>query len=65
MTSKLIMVIFRNLLRSKTRLIITILGCGLAAFVTCFFLSAEDSLTRMTAAAGKDANIIVRQKDRH
>ncbi len=65
MPSKLILVILRNLFRSKTRLIITTVGCALAAFVTCFFLSAEDSLSRITETAGRDANIIVRQKDRY
>ena len=65
MITKLNKIILRNLFRSRMRLIITTVGCGVAAFVTCFFLSAEDSLTRMTDAASDDANIIVRQKDRH
>ena len=65
MALRLLAVIFRNLLRSKTRLLITTLGCSAAAFVTCFFLSAEMSLSRMTDAAGEDANIVVRQKDRY
>ena len=65
MLGKLLAIIVRNVFRSKTRLAITVLGCAMAAFVTCFFLSAEQSLSRMTDAAGNDANIIVRQKDRH
>ena len=65
MPRKLLTLIFRNVFRSKTRLVITVLGCAVAGFVTCFLLSAEESLTRMTDSAGKDANIIVRQKDRY
>ena len=65
MPAELLKIILRNLLRSRTRLVITVLGCALGAFVTCFFLSAESSLTRMTDAASKDANIIVRQQDRY
>lgn len=59
------MIIIRNMMRSKTRMILSVLGCALAAFVTCFFLAAEDSLVRLTDSASQDANIIVRQKDRH
>ncbi len=62
---KILMMIVRNMVRSKTRLVATALGCGLAAFVTCFFLAAEYSMRIVTEAAGKDANIIVRQKDRY
>jgi len=51
--------------RSRTRLAVTTFGCAVAAFVTCFFLAAENSLSRMTDAAKQDANIIVRQKDRY
>ncbi len=65
MPARLLEIIVRNLFRSRTRLVITVFGCALGAFVTCFFLSAEKSLDRMTNAASKDANIVVRQKDRY
>jgi len=65
MWGKLIMMIVRNMMRSRTRMIISVAGCALAAFVTCFFLAAEDSLVRLTDAAGQDANIVVRQRDRY
>ena len=42
--------VLKNLLRSKTRLIATVGGCAVAAFVVCFFLSSEHSLS-----AGRDA----------
>lgn len=65
MPHKLLIMIFRNIFRSRTRLFITLLGCAVAAFVACFFFSAEYSLRKMTDAASKDSNIIVRQKDRY
>ncbi|MBM4143362.1 MAG: hypothetical protein FJ225_07210 [Lentisphaerae bacterium] len=65
MIPRLLIAILRNLARSRTRLMITVLGCTAAAFVTCFFLAAQMSLARMTQAAGEDANVIVRQTDRY
>ena len=65
MLSKLLAMIVRNVFRSRTRLAVTTFGCAVAAFVTCFFLAAENSLSRMTDAAKQDANIVVRQKDRY
>lgn len=65
MPRQLIMMMFRNLFRSKTRLAITLVGCLIAGFVTSFFLSAEQSLSKMTATTSKDSNIVVRQKDRY
>lgn len=65
MLGKLLAIIVRNIFRSRTRLAITTIGCALAAFITCFFIAAEKSLSNMTEAAGNDANIIVRQKDRY
>ena len=65
MLGKLFMITFRNMFRSGTRLLITSLGCAVAAFVICFLLSAEHSINQMTDSAGRDANIIVREKDRY
>ena len=64
MPSKMFSMIVRNMFRSRTRLVITIMGCAIAGFVICFFLSAERSLNRVTTIAGNDANLIMRQKDR-
>jgi hypothetical protein len=57
--------IFKNLLRSKTRLIATVGGCAVAAFVVCFFLSSEHSLSRVVVSASDSANLIVRGKDKY
>jgi hypothetical protein len=59
------MLVARNLLRSKTRLVATTGGCAVAAFVVCFFLSAEHSLSRVLETAAGSANLIVRAKDRY
>ena len=63
--ARLLPMVMRNLVRSKTRLIATAGGCAVAAFVVCFFLTAESSLSRVVSAASDDANLIVRQKDRY
>lgn len=65
MFAKILKLIFRNITRSRTRFMITTLGCVVAAFVICFFLAAENSLRRMTAKAKQDANLVISQKDRH
>ncbi len=65
MTGHLLRLILRNLTRSRTRTAIAAIGCALAAFVAGFFLSAEGSLSRLTAAADADANLVIRQKDRY
>jgi hypothetical protein len=57
--------VLKNLLRSKTRLIATVGGCAVAAFVVCFFLSSEHSLSRVVVSASNNANLIVRGKDRY
>ncbi|MFC1498918.1 hypothetical protein ACFLS1_10695 [Verrucomicrobiota bacterium] len=50
--------------RSKTRLVASTLGCAIAGFIICFFLSAEHSLDRIVKSAGDDSNLVMRQKDR-
>ena len=65
MLSKLMSLVLRNLVRSKTRFFATVGGCATAAFIVCFFLTAENSLSRVVSAASDDANLIVRQKDRY
>ena len=57
--------VLKNLARSKTRLTATVGGCTVAAFVVCFFLSSEHSLTRVVRSASDRANLIVRGKDRY
>ena len=65
MNIKLINLILKNMLRSKTRLLATAGGCTIAAFVVCFFLTVDNSLTSMLDQAGTSNNLVVRQKDRH
>jgi hypothetical protein len=65
MPRKLWRLIWKNTFRSRTRLAATTLGCTLAAFVTCFFLASERSVSKVVSLAAQDANIVVRQKDRH
>ncbi len=57
--------VIKNMLRSKTRLVATVGGCAVAAFVVCFFLSSEHSLSRVVASASDSANLIVRAKDKY
>lgn len=65
MNIKLINLILKNMLRSKTRLLATAGGCAIATFVVCFFLTVDHSLTGMVTQAGTSNNLVVRQKDRH
>ena len=65
MLTRLVPLVMRNLTRSKTRFIATVGGCAVAAFVVCFFVAAEGSLSRVVSAASDDANLLVRQKDRY
>ncbi len=62
---KLFFLLVRNVLRSRTRLITTLLGCAIGAFIATFFLAADYSLKRMTDVTGRNANLVVRQKDRY
>ena len=65
MPSKNLALVLRNLARSRTRLIATVGGCAVAASVVCFFLAAENSLSRVLSAASESSNLVVRQKDRY
>ncbi|MHC4200723.1 MAG: hypothetical protein ACYSU0_12085 [Planctomycetota bacterium] len=65
MLSKGLALVLRNLARSRTRLIATVGGCAVAAFVVCFFLAADNSLSRVLSAASESSNLVVRQKDRY
>lgn len=65
MLFKLIALIVKNMLRSKTRLLATAGGCAVATFVVCFFLAANHSLSTIVKQAGTSNNLVVRQKDRY
>ncbi|MFC1479346.1 hypothetical protein ACFL6F_02010 [Planctomycetota bacterium] len=65
MSSKFIPLLIKNLMRSRTRLIVTVGACAFAAFIVCFFLAADYSLTSMLHIAGDSDNLIVTQKDRY
>ena len=65
MPGKLLPLIFKSLLRSKTRLIATTGCCVIAAVIVGFFLSAEHSLSGMLESAGESTNLVMMQKDRY
>ncbi|MHC4915576.1 MAG: hypothetical protein ACYTGB_08800 [Planctomycetota bacterium] len=65
MSAKTLSLVFRNLFRSRTRLLATAVGCAIGAAVICFFSAAENSLDRMMNAAGGASNLIAIQKDRY
>jgi len=64
MPRKFLRLVLRGLSRSRTRLAATVGGAAVGAFMVCFFLAADGSLTRMLDSAGADQNLIVTQKDR-
>ena len=64
MLPKLVPLIFKNLIRSRTRFFATIGGCVIAGFVVCFFLAAKSSLAQMLTARTEAATLLVSQKDR-
>lgn len=61
---KMILLAVRNLKRSKTRSFATITGCGIAAFIVCFFVSAEHSMDQLLYDKSADTILIVKQQDR-
>lgn len=65
MPGKLLPLIFKSLLRSKTRLAATTGCCLIAAVIVGFFLSAEHSLSGMLESAGESTNLVMAQKDRY
>jgi hypothetical protein len=64
MLLKLMRVIMRNVIRARTRALITIFGCVIASFVICFFMTAEHSLSKILGSVENDSNLIITQKDR-
>lgn len=65
MSPRFVKLVFRNLIRSRTRLIATTVGCALAAFIICFFLASQNSLARILDATKTGSNLVVTQKDRY
>ena len=65
MPFRLLRLVFKNLIRSRTRLVATVGGCLVGAFIVAFFLAAEGSLRRMLDVAGSDRILIVSQLDRY
>ncbi len=64
MSPRFLKLMLRNLVRSRTRLIATTLGCTIAAFIIVFFLASQNSIARMLTAAKENSNLVVTQKDR-
>ena len=64
MPKKFLRLVWRSLTRSHTRLLATVGGCAVGAFVICFFLTAQGSLNRILDSAAADQNLMVSQKDR-
>lgn len=62
---RLIPLIYKNLIRSKVRLFVTVLGCGIAAFMVCFFLAADYSVGRVFRQAESANQILISQLDKH
>jgi len=64
MPTRLLPLLLRNLVRSRTRLLATAGGCAVAAFVSAFFLTAQVSLSRLLAHEDGRTTLVVTQKDR-
>ena len=64
MSGKIAPLVYKNLFRSKTRLLATVGGCAIGAFIVCFFLAADSSLERMKRQTQSAANLIMTQQDR-
>ena len=62
---RLLPFMLKNLFRSKTRLISTVGGCAVAAFIVCFFMTVDHSLSTMLSLAEGSNNLIVTQKDHY
>ncbi len=65
MTFRLLPLVLKNLARSKTRLVATVGGCAVAAFVVAFFLAAQYSLASLLRQEEGRVNLVVTQKDRY
>ena len=65
MSIRLLPFLMKNLLRSKTRLVATVGGCAVAAFVVAFFLTAQFSLASLLLQEEGRVNLVVTQKDRY
>ncbi len=57
--------IIKNVLRSRTRMLVTTAGCAIAAFIICFFIASSRSFDNMLASAAQGSNLVVAQKDRY
>lgn len=57
--------VIKNVLRSPTRLIATLGGCALAAFIVSTCLVADASLRAVQRRAGAQPNLMVHQRGRH
>ncbi len=65
MLFRLLPLIFKNLIRAKVRFAVTVLGCGIAAFMVCFFLAADYSVGRLFRQADAANQILISQLDKH
>lgn len=65
MPLKILYLVAKNLFRSKTRTLVSVIGCVLGAFVITFFLSAQHSLSHIVVDVSKDSNLMITQKDKY
>ena len=61
---KMIPLVLKNMLRSRTRLIATVGGCAIAAFIVCFFLASQQSLNSILSSAASMSNVVVSERDK-
>ncbi|MGB2823272.1 MAG: hypothetical protein WBF17_19985 [Phycisphaerae bacterium] len=65
MPGKLLPLVLKNVLRSKTRLLATVGCCMISAAIICFFVTADSSLAKITEDAASSQNLVLTQKDRY
>ena len=56
--------IFRSVLRSKVRSVLTLLGLMVAVGIYCFLASIESSMARSIDRTAQSTLLVVNQKDR-
>lgn len=65
MPDKFVLLIIKNIMRSKIRAFITVFGSIMGAFIISFFITAEYSLDRLVYKVGGESNLIITQRGRY
>ncbi len=65
MPDKFLLLIIKNIFRSKVRAFATVFGSIMGALIICFFITAAHSLDRLIDQVGGESNLIITQKGRH